>query len=140
MSSFHVEPFFDRATFTLTFVVADLATKDAVVIDPVLDYDPQRPHRITTAVDRRSARTSAPRPAAPLRPRDPRPRRSPVGVAAVDAGASRPGRDRRRIREVQETFKGAVRSRRSDFATDGSQFDRLLVDGETLAPARSRST
>lgn len=31
--------FFDKDTFTLTYVVYDTATKDAVIIDPVLDYD-----------------------------------------------------------------------------------------------------
>ena len=40
MSTIHVEPFYDPRTFTLTFVVHDPASKDAVVIDPVLDFDP----------------------------------------------------------------------------------------------------
>lgn len=40
MSLYLVEPFFDKATFTLTYVVYDENTKDAVIIDPVLDYDP----------------------------------------------------------------------------------------------------
>jgi glyoxylase-like metal-dependent hydrolase (beta-lactamase superfamily II) len=34
-----VKHFFDPATYTLTYVVYDRVTKDAVVIDPVLDYD-----------------------------------------------------------------------------------------------------
>jgi glyoxylase-like metal-dependent hydrolase (beta-lactamase superfamily II) len=34
-----IKHFFDPATYTLTYVVYDSATKDAVVIDPVLDYD-----------------------------------------------------------------------------------------------------
>jgi glyoxylase-like metal-dependent hydrolase (beta-lactamase superfamily II) len=32
-------PFFDEATYTVSYVVADKATGQAVVIDPVLDYD-----------------------------------------------------------------------------------------------------
>lgn len=36
-----VKHFFDAATFTFTFVVFDSETNDAVIIDPVLDYDPQ---------------------------------------------------------------------------------------------------
>ncbi len=37
---FTIKHFFDKATFTLTYVVYDESTKDAVVIDPVLDFDP----------------------------------------------------------------------------------------------------
>lgn len=35
-----VHAFFDKATSTLTYVVWDEVTRDAVVIDPVLDFDP----------------------------------------------------------------------------------------------------
>lgn len=35
-----IQNFFDTDTSTLTYVVFDEATKDAVVIDPVLDFDP----------------------------------------------------------------------------------------------------
>ena len=35
-----IQPFFDVRTFTLTYVVFDETTRDAVVIDPVLDYEP----------------------------------------------------------------------------------------------------
>ena len=35
-----IKAFYDEATYTLTYVVYDEATKDAVVIDPVLDYNP----------------------------------------------------------------------------------------------------
>lgn len=35
-----VQHFFDPATCTLTYVVRDPTTRDAVVIDPVLDFDP----------------------------------------------------------------------------------------------------
>lgn len=40
MSRISVHTFFDKATFTCTHVVWDELTHDAVVIDPVLDYDP----------------------------------------------------------------------------------------------------
>lgn len=36
----NIKHFYDPDTFTLTYVVYDSETKDAVVIDPVLDYDP----------------------------------------------------------------------------------------------------
>ncbi len=35
-----LETFFDERTFTLSYVVFDGVTKDAVVVDPVLDYEP----------------------------------------------------------------------------------------------------
>lgn len=35
-----VQEFFDPATFTLTYVVFDEVSRDAVVIDPVLNFDP----------------------------------------------------------------------------------------------------
>jgi len=35
-----IQHFFDPDTFTLTYLVFDESTKDAVIIDPVLDFDP----------------------------------------------------------------------------------------------------
>lgn len=35
-----IQHFFDPDTFTLTYLVIDPRTKDAVIIDPVLDFDP----------------------------------------------------------------------------------------------------
>jgi glyoxylase-like metal-dependent hydrolase (beta-lactamase superfamily II) len=40
MSRVSVHALFDKATFTLTYVVWDELTRDAVVIDPILDYNP----------------------------------------------------------------------------------------------------
>lgn len=40
MSVANIHAFFDSATSTLTYVVWDAVTRDAVVIDPVLDFDP----------------------------------------------------------------------------------------------------
>lgn len=36
----HIQAFFDPTTYTLTYLVFDPETLDAVVIDPVLDYEP----------------------------------------------------------------------------------------------------
>lgn len=35
-----IQHFFDHDTFTLTYLVIDESTKDTVIIDPVLDFDP----------------------------------------------------------------------------------------------------
>ncbi len=37
--SHQVETFFDKDTYTLTYIVFDKETKDSIIIDPVLDYD-----------------------------------------------------------------------------------------------------
>lgn len=39
MSDIHVEAFLDKDSETFSYVVTDLASKHAVVIDPVLDFD-----------------------------------------------------------------------------------------------------
>jgi glyoxylase-like metal-dependent hydrolase (beta-lactamase superfamily II) len=44
----HIQAFFDEATFTVTYLVGDPATRQAAVIDPVLDYDPAS-GRVSTA-------------------------------------------------------------------------------------------
>ena len=36
----NTKSFFDKNTFTITYVVWDKKTRNAIVIDPVLDYDP----------------------------------------------------------------------------------------------------
>lgn len=131
MSSFHVEPFYDPRTYTLTFVVSDPHTRDAVIIDPVLDYDPASGTTWTESVDKVTAYV----------------RDHQLHVhyvlethAHADHVSSSQLLRRRfdakvaigeRIREVQETFKG-VFDLPAGFATDGSQFDRLLGDGEEV--------
>ena len=37
--SLNVKEFFDKVTNTLTYIVYDVVSKDAIIIDPVLDYD-----------------------------------------------------------------------------------------------------
>lgn len=40
MNKYEVQAFYDDATATLTYVVWDSVTRDAVILDPVLDFDP----------------------------------------------------------------------------------------------------
>jgi glyoxylase-like metal-dependent hydrolase (beta-lactamase superfamily II) len=125
-----VQPFFDARTFTLTYVVFDEATRDAVVIDPVLDYEPVGSYTYTESVDRVTdfvqreklrlhyvlethAHADHLTGAQILRRRF---------DARVVIGAS--------IREVQTTFKDVFSLQQ--LATDGSQFDRLVNEGDTL--------
>jgi glyoxylase-like metal-dependent hydrolase (beta-lactamase superfamily II) len=127
-----IEPFFDPRTNTLTYVVYDPQTLDAVVIDPVLDYEPKGSKVYTESVDRVVAflrshqlrlhyivETHAH--ADHLSGSQPLKAAFPGALVAVGE----------RIREVQALFK-QVFDLPDDFPTDGRQFDRLLRDGEVL--------
>jgi len=127
-----IEAFYDKTTGTLSYVVYDETSKDAIVIDPVLDYEPQSSSTATVAVDkilsflqaqglvvRMIAETHAH--ADHLSGAQLVKQRYPQAVIAIGEG----------ITGSQETFK-RVFGLPDDFPTDGSQFDRLLRDGETV--------
>lgn len=126
-----VEALFDEATSTLTYVVFDEQTRDAVVIDPVLDYDPKSGNTDTASIQRVLDLV----------------RGKELNVhyilethAHADhlTGSQLLARELdaevaigERIKTVQETFK-SVFDMPASFLTDGSQFDRLLADGEQI--------
>jgi glyoxylase-like metal-dependent hydrolase (beta-lactamase superfamily II) len=125
-----IDAFFDEPTFTVTYLVADPATRRAAVIDPVLDYD-HRAGRTSTASAERVLAKAAERglrvdwvlethahadhlTAAPhIRART---------GAAVAIGEH--------IAKVQEIFKPVFNAR--DVSGVGREFDRLVKDGERL--------
>ncbi|HET9626045.1 MAG TPA: MBL fold metallo-hydrolase [Kofleriaceae bacterium] len=133
-----IQGFFDPDTFTITYVVFDPASRDAVVIDPVLDYDPLASRTATRSVERIAAFVRAQE----LRVHDVLETHAHADHlsgsqwlkqrlgARVVIGA--------RIREVQETFRDVLDLR--GLAVDGSQFDRLLADGDVVAAGRLRIT
>ena len=125
-----IETFFDPHTFTLTYVVFDPDTRDALVIDPVLDYDQTGSVISTESVDRVTEFLG--REALQLRAvlethahadhlsgSQVLRARFPGAVVAIGA----------RILEVQDVFK-RVFDLGDEFTPDGHQFDRLLADGE----------
>lgn len=131
-----IHPFFDVRTFTLSYVVFDEATRDAVVVDPVLDYEPVGSYTHTESVDQISdflrkenlrlhyvlethAHADHLTGAQILRRRF---------DARVVIGAA--------ITEVQATFKDVFSL--AHLAIDGSQFDKLLADGEALTAGSLR--
>ena len=125
-----IKEFFDPDTFTLTYVVYDSKTKDAVVIDPVLNYDPKASTYSLESVDEVSdfiqknnlnlhyilethAHADHLTGSQFIKQKFPR-----AKVAIGD-----------RITRVQDLFKGFF-NLGEDFKPDGSQFDELLVSSE----------
>ncbi|MBM4251263.1 MAG: MBL fold metallo-hydrolase [Deltaproteobacteria bacterium] len=128
-----IKAFYDPTTFTLTYVVFDPATRDAVIIDPVLDYDPASVSTSTASLEKLYAFIDAHQlrvhyilethahadhlsGALELKNRY-------VNDAKIAIGE--------RITRVQKTFKSVFNFPES-FHADGSQFDRLWKDGETV--------
>ena len=126
-----VKEFYDPATFTLTYVVYDSVSKDAVVIDPVLDYDAPGSQTSTESVDAVSAfvESEGLRVHYALETHAHADHLSGSQILKRRHGAEVAIGER--ITEVQEVFK-TLFDLGPAFATDGSQFDRLLADGETL--------
>lgn len=126
-----IHSFFDPATYTLTYVVFDPDSHAAVVIDPVLDYDP---------LSSRVSQGSIEQVAAFVRQHGLRLHHILETHAHADhlSGAQALKRQLggnivigERITEVQAVFK-RIFGLPDSFRTDGSQFDRLLADGAQL--------
>ena len=126
-----IEGFFDPATWTVSYLLLDTRTMNCAIIDSVLDYDPKSGRTSTRSADRLVARvreldaslqwilethvhadhlSAAPHLKAQL-----------GGRVAIGA----------QITAVQKVF-GKLFNAGDDFATDGSQFDRLLADNESF--------
>lgn len=126
-----VKTFFDEDTFTATYVVSDDTTKRCAIIDSVLDFDPKSGRTATASADTVIAYvrdagltvdwllethihadhlTAAPYLKSKL-----------GGKTAIGE----------HISTVQKTF-GKIFNAEAGFATDGSQFDDILRDGDTF--------
>jgi glyoxylase-like metal-dependent hydrolase (beta-lactamase superfamily II) len=126
-----VTPFHHSATGTWSYVVADPATKEAAIIDPVLDYDWKAGCTGTTAPDRivEHCRASGLKLRWILETHAHADHLSSAqylkGVLGGDVAIGQG------IRSVQRTFK-KIFGLGPEFQPDGSQFDRLLDDDTTL--------
>ena len=133
MSATHptVKAFFDKDTWTVSYVVYEKPGSACAIIDSVLDYDPKSGRTSTHSADEIVAFVQAQQlqaawilethahadhlTAAPYL------QQQLGGQIAIGE----------HIRTVQQVFKG-VFNLEPEFAVDGSQFDTLFTDGETF--------
>lgn len=125
----HIEPFYDDVTGTVSYVLADTASGQVAVIDPVLDFEPKSGTLTSASSDRiidyvraqgwqvqwileTHAHADHLSGAQHIR-------HHLGGQIAIGT----------HIRAVQQMFRSIFHFERS-FLPDGSQFDRLLDDGE----------
>ena len=126
-----IRAFFDEPTFTVSYLVWDSATRRGAVIDPVLDYDPA-----SGEVDIRSVEAilTAARQAGVtldwvLETHAHADHLSGAPYSKAKTGAKIGIGEH--IKEVQRIFRPVFNA--TDLKTDGSDFDRLFVDGERFA-------
>ena len=124
-----VRSFFDECTSTFTHVASDPTTGEAVVIDPVLDYDLRSGRTATTSADRVIAYVREAELAVDwiLETHAHADHLSSAQYLRAELGGTTAIGEG--IRSVQRTFATAF-NLGSDFSTDGSQFDHLFSDGD----------
>jgi glyoxylase-like metal-dependent hydrolase (beta-lactamase superfamily II) len=124
-----IDPFFDPETFTLTYVVSE--GTDAVIIDPVLDYDPIRSATSTRSAEIVMAFVERKK----LRVHWVLETHAHADHVTASRWVAEKTQARLAIGEgittVQSTFKRIYDL--ESLVTDGSQFDRLLGDGDLLS-------
>lgn len=126
----HVETFFDPATFTATYVVHDPATRRAAIIDPVLDFNPRNARISTASADRLLAYLAEQGLTLDwlLETHAHADHLSAAHYLREKTGA--PVVIGRAITQVQEAFARLFDA--DDVIPDGSQFDRLVDEGDSL--------
>jgi glyoxylase-like metal-dependent hydrolase (beta-lactamase superfamily II) len=126
-----VKPFFDEKTWTVSYVIADNATKAAAIVDPVLDFDFKSGRTTTDQADKVLAHIWDHG-------------LEVQWILETHAHADHLSGARylqehvggriaigERIKEVQATFKKLYNLERN-FLPDGAQFDHLFKDGEVF--------
>jgi glyoxylase-like metal-dependent hydrolase (beta-lactamase superfamily II) len=127
-----IEAFYDSQTYTVTYIVFDPESKDAVIIDPVLDYEPWASQISFENLEKYKAFIQAQdlklhyilethAHADHLSSSQYLKEAFPMAKIAIGEN----------ITKVQEVFKGLFNFK--DLKTDGSQFDQLFAEGETFS-------
>jgi glyoxylase-like metal-dependent hydrolase (beta-lactamase superfamily II) len=126
-----IQAFFDPQTFTVTYLVRDPASRRAVIIDPVLDFDPKAARTATHSADRVLAAAKADNLVVEwtLETHAHADHLSAAAYLKTATGAKTAIGEH--IRDVQKIFAPIFDAK--DLVGDGAPFDRLLRDGETLS-------
>lgn len=126
-----IKAFFDEPTNTVSYLVWDPATKDAAVVDPVLDFDHRSGEANVKAADELLAE------AARLGLKIGRVLETHVHADHLSAApyikqkTGAPVCIGEHIRKVQQIFRPVFNA--ADVSGDGSEFDHLFKDGERFA-------
>ncbi|MDH6525319.1 MBL fold metallo-hydrolase [Polynucleobacter sphagniphilus] len=127
-----IKSFFDKATWTFTYVVSDPEARVCIVIDPVLNYDPKSGRTLTQSADQvleyitsnqlqlewiLETHAHADHLTAAKYLQD-----MLGGKIAVGE----------KVQKIQGVFKG-IFNLGDEFKADGSQFDHLIKDGENIS-------
>lgn len=130
-SAAQILAFFDEATNTVTYLVSDPATRQAAVIDPVLDYDHRSGKVSTKSADQvlAAVATQALDVAWILETHAHADHLSAAPYLKARTGARVAIGEG--IRDVQTIFRPVFNL--DDVSGDGAEFDRLLCDGGTLS-------
>lgn len=126
-----VDGFFDPTTSSISYIVSDPETKRAAIVDAVLDFDPEAGRTMTGSADKLVAAVETGGLSVEWI------LETHVHADHLSAAHYLQGKVGGRtgigagVIEVQKTFCALFNMER-ELATDGSQFDRLLSDGETI--------
>jgi glyoxylase-like metal-dependent hydrolase (beta-lactamase superfamily II) len=123
-----IQAFFDEATFTVSYLVSDPDTRDAAIIDPVLDFDPKSGRTSTLSADAmlRAVREQDLTVQMILETHAHADHLSAAAYLKEKTGASVAIGEN--IAKVQRVFRPIFHA--TDVTGDGRPFDRLLRDGE----------
>ncbi|SDG92504.1 MBL fold metallo-hydrolase [Nitrosomonas sp. Nm132] len=128
----NIQAFFDSATWTVTYVVYDEPGGSCAVIDPVLDYDPKAGRTETVSADKVIAFVTEQKLTVSwlLETHAHADHLSSADYLKGKLGGKTAIGDH--IPAVQQTFKKLF-NMEPQFATDGTQFDHLLAEGELFS-------
>ena len=126
-----ITPFFDEPTNTVSYLVADPATRQAAVIDPVLDYDHRSGRASTKSADAILAHAAA-QGLGIVRVLETHAHADHLsGAPYIKLKTGAPVGIGEHIREVQQIFRPVFNA--LDVSGTGAEFDHLYKDGEHFA-------